>query len=85
MNDILDAYYELLSKIKKSSLVKDVIVCREKINHNKKLCADIKRYYDIKDPKLRLEILKNEDMMEYKKLENEVNILILRLNKIFKM
>lgn len=76
-------YQELLSFIKNSKLSYDVRESLNEIYNDKELIDSINRYNLTKDLSLRKEIYNNEKFRKYKHLENEVNMLILKLNKIF--
>ena len=44
----------------------------------------INKYKEAEDETIKKEIYNNEKFMRYKRLENETNLLIMKLNKIFK-
>lgn len=82
--DYMLIFEDLLSSIKNSKLNYEVQKTLTKIYSDKKLLENINKYKITKDEKIRKEIYSNENYMKYKHLENEVNMLILKLNKIFK-
>ena len=82
--DYMLIYQELLSKIKNSKLNFSIKESLNHINNDKKLLESIKEYKVTNNESLRKEIYNNENFKRYKKLENETNMLILKLNNIFK-
>lgn len=82
--DIMVDYQELINMINNSEISYKCRECLEKIYSNDELIDMIKKYNDTYDIKLRDKIYENEDFINYKKIENEVNVLILQINSIFK-
>ena len=56
----------------------------KKVLDNKDLVNKIKEYNLTKDNNLRLEIYKNKEIIDYKKNENDINLLIMEINREFK-
>lgn len=77
-------YQELLSDIKNSKLSFDIKESLNDIYNDKELIKLINKYKETMDEKLKKEIYNNEKFIRYKRLENETNLLIMKLNKIFK-
>ena len=77
-------YQELLYDIKNSNLTYQVREALNNIYSDKELLKDINKYKETLDDDLRYKIYNNEKFQNYKKLENDINMLILKLNKIFK-
>lgn len=77
-------YQELLLDIKNSKLNFDVKNALNEIYNDKELVLLIDKYKETLDDSLKLKIYNNKKFMKYKRLENETNILIMKLNKIFK-
>ena len=77
-------YQELLLDINNSNLKFAIDRVLTDIYIDKRLIESINKYKETLDEKIRDEIYNNESFVKYKKLENEVNMLILKLNKIFK-
>lgn len=77
-------YQELILDIKNSKLTYNIKKTLNDIYNDKKLIANINKYKDTLDENIKKEIYNNEKFMRYKKLENETNLLIMKLNKIFK-
>lgn len=77
-------YQELLLDINNSNLKFAIDRVLTDIYKDKRLIESINKYKETLDEKIRDEIYNNESFVKYKKLENEVNMLILKLNKIFK-
>ena len=77
-------YQNLLSIIDNSTLHNNISKSLDKIYKNKELLSLIEKYKITKNNNIRNQIYENKDFKEYKKLENETNLLIIKLNKIFK-
>ena len=77
-------YQELLSDIKNSKLSFDIKESLKSIYNDQDLMDSIRQYKITKDELLKKEIYNNKKFMRYKKLENETNLLIMKLNSIFK-
>ena len=77
-------YQELLLDIKNSKLAFNIKKSLNDIYDDKELIELINKYKETGDETLKKEIYNNEKFMKYKRLENETNLLIMKLNKIFK-
>ena len=77
-------YQELLSDIKNSKLSFDIKQALKDIYNDKELIKLINKYKETGDETIKKEIYNNENFTRYKRLENEINLLIMKLNKIFK-
>ncbi len=77
-------YQELLLDIKNSNLAFNIRKSLNDIYNDKDLISLINKYTETEDETLKKEIYNNEKFMRYKRLENETNLLIMKLNKIFK-
>lgn len=77
-------YQELLLDINNSNIKFAIDRVLTDIYKDKRLVESINKYKETLDEKIKDEIYENESFVKYKKLENEVNMLILKLNKIFK-
>lgn len=77
-------YQELLLDINNSNIKFAIDRVLTDIYKDKRLIESINKYKETLDEKIKDEIYENESFVKYKKLENEVNKLILKLNKIFK-
>ena len=77
-------YQELLYNIKNSNLTYQVREALNSIYSDLELLNDINKYKETSDWNLRCKIYSNEKFQNYKKLENDINMLILKLNRIFK-
>ena len=77
-------YQELLLDIKNSNLAFNIRKSLNDIYNDKDLISLINKYRETEDETIKKEIYNNEKFMEYKRLENETNLLIMKLNKIFK-
>ena len=77
-------YQELLSMIKRSEISFEIKKSLEDVYSDKELIEKINKYKETEDETLKKEIYNNEKFIHYKRLENELNLLILKLNNIFK-
>ncbi len=77
-------YQELLSMIKRSEISFEIKKSLEDVYSDKELIEKINKYKETHDETLKKEIYNNEKFIHYKRLENELNLLILKLNNIFK-
>lgn len=77
-------YQELLLDMKNSNLAFNIRKSLNDIYNDKDLISLINKYRKAEDETIKKEIYNNEKFMRYKRLENETNLLIMKLNKIFK-
>ena len=77
-------YQELLLDIKNSNLAFNIRKSLNDIYNDKDLINLINKYKETGNETIKKEIYNNEKFMRYKRLENETNLLIMKLNKIFK-
>ena len=70
----LKSYLDNLEDIKN---IKDI---NNKLSNNKELLDKIDLYRKTSDINLKKEILSNKDYKEYKRLESNINLLILQIN-----
>ena len=77
-------YQELLLDIKNSKLAFNIRKSLNDIYNDKDLISLINKYKETGNETIKKEIYNNEKFMRYKRLENETNLLIMKLNKIFK-
>ena len=77
-------YQDLLFSINNSKLSYDIKESLKSIYNDQDLMDSIRQYKITKDELLKKEIYNNKKFMRYKKLENETNLLIMKLNSIFK-
>ena len=84
MEEVYEKLHKLENELDNLSLFKDLKEAYEEVNNNKELVSKIEKYNITKDNSLRLEIYNYEEIKKYKKLENEVNLLILKINNKLK-
>lgn len=82
--EVMICYQELLSLINNSELANQLRQAFSIISEDDELVSLINKYHNTKDDDIRNEIYNNDKFIKYKKLENEVNLLVLRFNSIFK-
>lgn len=84
MFEIQEKYQLLQESLSNLTLYEDLKKAYQKVMANKVLVEKIGTYHNTKDEKLRLEIYQDPAFKEYKRIENEINFLILRMNAKFK-
>ena len=77
-------YQRLLLIIKNSTLAKEITTALEDINKDETLLSQLFCYHQMPKEDIRNEIYSNPNFLKYKKFENEINLLIIKINKIFK-
>lgn len=81
----MDSLYSLLDELKKSindlDCVKHIRKVQLKMLNDGDLISKLREYRLYNNPKIKDEIIKNEDVILYKHLENQVNYVILSINK----
>lgn len=77
-------YQELLLDMKNSNLAFNIRKSLNDIYNDKDLISLINKYKETGNETIKKEIYNNEKFIRYKRLENETNLLIMKLNKIFK-
>lgn len=76
-------YQELLLDLNNSMIKYEIDKALDDIYSDKELIKLIELYHKNNSDSIRLSIYNNEKFKKYKTLENEFNMLILELNKIF--
>lgn len=84
MEELLDRLDKLKKELDNLPLFKELDLCRQNINNNKELVEKIENYNLTKNNSLRLEIYSYKEIQEYKEKENELNLMILEINKRLK-
>ena len=74
----------LCKKLDNEDCIKKNKYLLEQVLKNKDLVEKIEEYNLTKNSNLRLDIYKYEEMINYKETENNINLLILEINKVFK-
>lgn len=81
----MEELYGLLDKLKESideiQCVKDIGDIQVKLSKDKELMCLLNDYNLYRNPKVREKVIKNRDVLFYKHLENQVNYVILSINK----
>lgn len=84
MEELIEKVNELKEELNNTKEVKDLKKINNEIMKDKSLLEDIKRYNETQDEKIKERIINNKLFREYKHNENEVNFLILEINKKLK-
>ena len=84
----MEKLYETLDNLKKtlddSETITKLKELHQKVISNKKIVSLIEQYNQTHDEKIKQEILKYPEYLEYKHQETELNILILEINQELK-
>lgn len=80
MENVYNSYFHLLDVIKHSTLKHDLDKAKRTIQNDEKLLEMIKEYRIHPKEELKLQIYENKNYQDFKKLETEVNILIMQIN-----
>ena len=83
MIELHDRVEKLLNKLDDEDCIKNNRDLINRVLDNKELVVKINKYNLTKDSKLRLDIYKYEEIIKYKENENDINLLILEINKEF--
>lgn len=89
---MIDSVYDVIDKIEESTLVKDLKSIKSKINSNSDVKKLISNFEDAKNEynetgitnnfiKAKEALMKNELISRYLNIQNEINLLILYINK----
>ena len=84
MEELIEKVNELKEELNNTKEVKDLKKINNEIMKDKNLLEDIKHYNETQDEKIKERIINNKLFREYKHNENEVNFLILEINKKLK-
>ena len=88
MHEVMKKTYELIDELDNSDLIKNISICKEKIENNSKIqellkeCRDTDDKYIILDIKNKL--YKYEEYKEYMKEYNEIMFLVMNINSRYK-
>lgn len=83
MLELLDKIDSLKKELEQLEIWKHLEKSKNSIYQNQELIDKVKKYQETLNPKLRLDIYHYDEIKEYKKLENEVNFLIIKMNHKF--
>lgn len=84
MEELLEKLEGLKKELEKSPTVMEIKELNKKLEQEEDLVENIKKYQITKEEPLRKEIIKNPLFLEYKKKENDLNFIILEINKRLK-
>lgn len=89
MEQIEKKIEELLEILENDKIVLDLKKCKQKLLNNQDFLDKIKKLqqldiYSDEYKNLKIELFKNPDFIEFKHLENEINLLILEINQKLK-
>lgn len=85
MLELLEKLEELKDELDKLEIFSNLEESIQKIKKNQELINKIKKYNETLNNNLRLDIYNYDEIKEYKKLENEINFLILSINNKFNL
>ena len=84
MNELIEKVENLKNSLDETKEVQEIKNFNEKIMQDKELLADIKKYNETQDEKLKEKIINNKLFREYKKKETDLNLIILKINNHLK-
>lgn len=84
MNEIYEKLEQIKQNLNNLEIFNKLEDAINKIRENDELIDKIKKYNETYDESLRLDIYKYNEIEEYKRIENEINILILQINQKLK-
>lgn len=84
MEELLKELEELKLRLDNLDQVKELKKYSKKLQKDLKLLDDIKLYKDTNNERIKEAIINNQEYRDYKKCENEINFLILEINKRLK-
>ena len=79
MFDLYQEIDRLKTNLDNEECIINIINTMTNIKLDEELVNKIKRYHEEPSEHLKMEILKNKNIMKYRQLENEVNLLILEI------
>ncbi|HIS38504.1 MAG TPA: hypothetical protein IAB45_03235 [Candidatus Onthousia faecavium] len=82
--EIIRAYLDLLLSLKDSNAFTKLLAAKEEILKDEDLVLKLSSYHKEPNEEKKMALYCNNKFKKYKHLENEFNMLILELNKIFK-
>ncbi len=74
----------LKDRISKMDKVKEYLKKKEEIKKNKELLKDIEEYHHTGKESLKKKIIMNQEYRDYKKIETDLNFIILEINQQLK-
>ena len=84
MNELYELVENLKSYLDNLDDIKNIKDINKNLSKDKDLLNKIELYRNNKDINLKKEILSNKDFKEYKRLESNINLLILEINSKLK-
>lgn len=84
MEELYGKIDELEKELDKLEIFKELELLKKRIFDNKELVSKIKEYNEYPRDSLRLDIYNYDEISSYKEKENELNLLILSINKRLK-
>ena len=84
MEELIEKVEELKKELNSTTQVKEIKDINEKIMKDKELLNDIKKYNETQNEEIKERIINNSLFKEYKHKENEINFIILEINKKLK-
>ena len=84
MEELIDKLEELKDVLDKEEINFKYLEKKEKILKDSNISSKVLKYQETKNEKLKEEIYNIPSFLEYKKMENEILLLIMELNSKFK-
>lgn len=81
MLELLEKIESLKNSLDKLEIFNKLELIKKEIYSNQELVEKIKKYNELPNNNLRLEIYQYDEIKKYKKIENEINLMILQINQ----
>lgn len=84
MEELIEKVENLKSTLDKNDKVKELQAKKEELEQDQELLNQINEYNQTQDERIKETILQNKKYREYKKIETDINLLILEINQELK-
>ena len=81
MSELIEKIEELKKELDQLEVFDELKLLQKQIYCNSELVDKIKKYNETINQSLRLDIYQYDEMKQYKKIENEINLIILEINQ----
>ena len=88
MSEIIEKTYKLLDALDNSEVIKKLTKYKEKIQQDEEVLSLVKKINNEDNPEIKIELRKklynNGDYQKYMESYNELNLIIMKINKKFR-
>lgn len=81
MLELVEKIEQLKEELDQLAVFDELKSLQKQIDYNQELVSKIKKYNETMDQELRLDIYQYEEIKKYKRMENEINLIILEINQ----